>query len=105
MGEIRLQTPHCLIIREGYDDLDIQTSNPDLVLWDRTRYKHKWPPLTDAPMLWSTFISWAAARRTGAIPSDYTYEKWETETLEVRILNAEDDDETGSPILPGPAPG
>jgi len=105
MGEVRLNTPRCLIIRDGHDDFEIQTTNPDLVLWDRTRYKHKWPPVTEAPILWTTFITWAAARRTGAIPPDYTYEKYESETLEVRILNADEDDETGSPILPGPAPG
>jgi hypothetical protein len=105
MGEIRLQTPRVLVIREGYDDLEIQTANPDMVLWDRTRYKHKWPPVAEAPMIWATFISWAAARRTGAIPPEYTYETWEAEALEVRILNTEDDDENGSPTLPGPAPG
>lgn len=105
MGEMRLQTPRCLIIRDGYDDLEVQTVNPDLVLWDRTRFKHKWPTVTDAPILWTTFITWAAARRTGAIPPDYTYEKWEAETLEVRILDMDEDDETGSPTLPGPEPG
>lgn len=105
MGEIRLQTPRCLCIRDGYDDLEIQTANPDMVLWDRTRFKHKWPPVADAPILWATFITWAGARRTGAITPEYTYETWEAETLEVRILNVEDDDETGIPTLPGPVPG
>jgi hypothetical protein len=105
MGEVRLQTPRAVVIRDGYDDIEVQTTNADMVLWDRTRYKHKWPPVTDAPILWTTFISWAAARRTGAIPPDHTYEKWESETLEVRILNAGEDDENGSPTMPGPVPG
>jgi len=85
--------------------LEIQTINPDMVLWDRTRYKHKWPPVQDAPMLWTTFITWAGARRLGMIPADYTYETWESEVIAIEILNAGEDDETGIPTLPGPAPG
>jgi len=105
MGTVRLNTPLCRVVRDGMDDLEVQTINPDLVLWDRTRYRHKWPPINEAPMLWMTFITWAGARRLGAIPEDYTYERWETDVIEVEVLNADTDDETGLPTLPGVAPG
>lgn len=103
MGDIKLTSPRITTIRDGFDPLDIQTTNADLVLWDRTRAKHKWPKFDEAPFLWLTFLSWAAARRTGAIPSDYTYERWEAETLDVSA--AADDDENGTdPTRAGPDP-
>lgn len=97
MGDVRLNTPFVRVVRDDFDPLEIQTTNADLVLWDRTRYKHKWPGVADAPFLWLTFISWAAARRQGAIPGDLAYERWETQVLEVEALNVGDDDETGNP--------
>lgn len=103
MGEVKLSSPRVLVRREGYDDLEIQTTNADLVLWDRTRAKHKWPKFDEAPFLWLTFLSWSGARRTGAIPSDMTYEKWEGETLDVEALT-DADDEMGNPIPRVPDP-
>lgn len=102
MGEIRLTTPRLRIVREGHDDLELQSTNADLVRWDRTRARHKWPTPQEAPFLWLTFTGWAAARRTGAIPDSHTYEAWEAEVLEVEALNAgDDDDEEGSPTNAG----
>ena len=112
MGDIRLTSPRVRVIREGQDDLEVQTANPDLVLWDRTRVKHRWPGFQEAPFLWLTFLSWAAARRTGAIEPTYTFERWESEVLEVADTNqekADDDDDgqddLGRPTQPGPEPG
>ena len=101
MGDVKLSTPRVRIRRDGFDDLDeLQTTNADLVLWDRTRYKHKWPGVTDAPFLWLTFISWAAARRTGAIPPELKYEAWEGSVLEVETLDEDEEDEEGRPTPP-----
>ncbi len=102
MGDVRLQTPRVKVIREGHDDIDeLQTTNADLVLWDRTRYRHKWPGIQEAPILWMTFIAWAAARRTGAVPSDHKYETWEAEVLEVRVIDDDDEEEEGRPTNAG----
>lgn len=104
MGDIRLSAPRVKVIRaEGTEPVEFQTNNADLVLWDRTRAKHKWPKFDDAPFLWLTFLSWAAARRTGAIASDHTYERWESETVDVEALTDPDDD--ALPTLPGHEPG
>jgi hypothetical protein len=104
MGEVRLSTPRLRIVREGHDDLEIQSTNADLVLWDRTRYRHKWPTPTEAPFLWLTFTAWAAARRTGAIPPEHKYEAWEAEVLEVESLTADEEDEEGTPTNPDLGP-
>jgi len=115
MGELRLQSPRVIVRREGYDDLEVQTANPDLILWDRTRVKHRWPKFDEAPFMWLTFLSWAAARRTGAIAIGYTYERWEAEVLEVEDANEaakrdaagepEEPDELGLPTRPDPEHG
>jgi len=117
---IQLSTPRLLVKREGQPEpLDVQTTNADLVLWDKTRFRHKWPTVGDAPFLWLTFIAWAAARRTGAIGTDVTYEAWEASTLEVETVGDDepDDDglglgipypmtsEYGRPTRLGPVPG
>ena len=107
MGDIKLNSPRVVIIREGHDPLELQTANPDLVLWDRTRIKHRWPKFDEAPFLWLTFLGWAAARRTGAIPMDLRYETWEETVLQVVDTGAAEKgpDEMGDPFLPGADPG
>lgn len=105
MGDVRLTSPRVKVIREGHEPLEIQTDNRDLVLWDRTRVKHRWPKFDEAAFLWLTFLSWSAARRTGAIDSGYTFEKWEAEVLDVAAVEDEDVTEIGSPTQPGLAPG
>jgi hypothetical protein len=68
--------------------------------------KHKWPSVSDAPFLWLTFISWAAARRIGSIPWEHTYEAWEAEVLDVKALDDPDEaDDLGRPTQPGLEPG
>lgn len=87
----------------------LQTTNPDMILWERTRVKHKWPAFDEAPIMWLTFLAWAAARRTKAIPLTVTWEQWQADVLDVsgEVEDDEDDDEdlAGRPTLPGPDPG
>lgn len=105
MGDVKLSTPRVRVLREGHEELELQVTNADLILWDKTRYRHKWPPVSEAPFVWLTFVSWAAARRTGAISPDHRYEAWEEEVLEVSSVDEEPDDEEGTPTLPGLVPG
>ena len=102
----RLGTPRLTVWRASDDEkaLEVQTTNADLVLWDRTRIKHKWPKFDEAPFLWMTFLAWAACRRSGLIPPDTTYEAWEADVLEV---SSDDDEETdqGFPTNAEAAPG
>ena len=98
----RLGTPRVTVIRESEPDkpLEIQTTNQDLVLWDRTRIKHKWPSFEDAPFLWMTFIAWAGARRSGLIAIDTTYESWERDVISADASDSEDAD-NGAPFPEG----
>lgn len=103
---VRLSSP-LVRVRLTADDepIEIQTGNPDLIRWDETRAKHKWPKYDEAPFLWLTFISWSAARRQNLIGTDVTWEQWKTTTAEVQAVPDDDDDETGSPTPPGHEPG
>lgn len=108
MGDVRLTLPRVLVIRDGHDDLELQITNPDLLRWDTTRAKHRWPDFRSAPNLWLTFIAWAAARRTGAIVPELKWETWSDQVLEVRNLSdddAEDDDGIGTPFPEALEPG
>jgi len=99
----RLSAPLIRVLLEGREDVvEVQTRNPDLVLWDRTRAKHHWPKFDEAPFLWLTFLSWAACRRLGE--TDLTYEKFEAATLSVDPVEDEDnvfESEVGAPFPPG----
>ncbi len=102
----RLTTPRFVVYRNGEEKpLEVQSINADLVLWDKTRFKHKWPKPDEGPFIWMTFLSWAAARREGLIPPDYTYETWESTVTDIDVPAEDKDDETGTPTVPGPAPG
>jgi hypothetical protein len=104
VAESKLTSPKVIVqFQNGTPDLEIQTLNPDLVLWDMTRVKHHWPPFQDAGFLWLTFISWAAARRTGEIPPDVTFESWR-DTRVAAISVVDEDNETGDPTQLAAAP-
>jgi len=108
MGDVRLVAPRIRVIRDGQEPLEVQSDNRDLVGWEATRLKHKWPKFDEAPFKWLTFLAWSAARRAGALESGVTYERWESEVLSVRDMSQEnttEDDEIGTPTLPGPEPG
>lgn len=111
MSDFKLTSPRLRIWRGSLDApevIEIQTLNPDLIAWDMTHARHKWPELKDAPFKWLTFIGWHAARREGRIPSDLTYEAWEASTLEVAAIDEDEDEGAGgesTPSPPGPGPG
>ena len=109
MGDRRLSSPLVVVIREGHEDLQLQTTNSDMIQWDLTRPKQRppWPKFDEAPILWMTFLAFCAARRTGAIEETYKWDTWRNEVLEVQPINDDDAEEagTGEPFpegLPGP---
>lgn len=105
MGDPKVTSPRITVIRDGQEPLTVQTTNYDMVNWDRTRVKHRWPKMDEAPFVWLTFVSWSAARRTGAIPDTLTYETWENTVLDISPETEDDDPELGSPFPEEPGPG
>lgn len=89
---------------ENGESYIIQTTNIDLVGWDRTRAKHRWPKTEEAPFLWMTFLAWSASRREGRISRDVTYEQFEAGTYAVQPVNADgepvEDSDEADPVDP-----
>ena len=81
--------------------LEVTVRNPDMVRWDMTAAKHKWPGMEDAPVLWSTFVTWRAAVREGQYAG--TWEDWSNrDCLQVDMEVETDDD--ADPTQPGAGP-
>jgi hypothetical protein len=89
-SEFRLTIPRIEVTLDDGSTFVVQAMNPDLIRWDRMAVKHGWPGATSAPFLWMTFIAWSAAKRTGAIPADLTWETFGDERcVQVRNLTEE----------------
>jgi hypothetical protein len=94
VADIQLTSPRLRVVLGDDNVLNVQCTNADLVRFDMTRARHKWPTATDAPFLWLTFIAWAALKRTKGIPDSVTYEAFSESTQDITNLT---DDGEGSP--------
>lgn len=51
---------------------DVQAVQADVVRFDLLRRKYNFPPISEAPMLWTSVVAWAALVREGAdIPAEW----------------------------------
>jgi hypothetical protein len=101
VSDIKLTAPKVRVVMADGSVIDeLQTINFDMIVYERTRDKQKprWPSMEDGRMLWLTFVSWHAAKRTGA--TAMPWEQWERDALDITLADDddEDDDESGSPI-------
>ena len=102
-----LSAPLVRVVLADGGTYEVQCANPDLVRFDMTRGRMHWPAAQEAPMLWLTFIAWAASKREGLVYDDMTWEQFsETQCVSIEALNV-DTSAVGpaSPTLPGPEPG
>lgn len=106
----KLTAPRLVVVLDDGATWETQTTNKDLVTWDKTRIRQRppWPKLDDAPMLWLTFLAWNASRRDGS--TALAYAEFEDRCVSVSSLDDDDDDAAdsdaiGSPTPPGLAPG
>ena len=111
MSDVKLTAPKLRVLMADGSVLDdLQCINFDMIMWERTRdrQKPKWPPMEEGRILWITFMAFQAARRTGAISRDMTWETFERDAWDVTPLvddDEADDDGPGDPTQPGPDPG
>jgi hypothetical protein len=106
---VRLSTPRLRVSLADGGELDVQTCNPDLIRYERTAAKHRWPGMSDQPVTWMTFLAWSALRREAQISPEVTWERFSDEVCLAVETIADDDDEeagqAGDPTPPGPDPG
>jgi hypothetical protein len=81
MGQtkMKLSNPRVAVIMVDGSEWEAQTLNIDLVKWERTAAKHKWPDFREAPLTWMTFLAWSAGQRGGQIASTVTWEQFSGE--------------------------
>lgn len=92
-------SPTRLTIRVWLDEtgepFTVQTRFIDSRNYERTAFKHKWPPFQESPMTWLGFLAWSAAKRTGQYAGSW-------ETFEQECANVETvDDDSVDPTEPG----
>jgi hypothetical protein len=100
VADYKITSPRLQVLRGSVDApeiLEVQTLSPDLIAFDMTRAKHRWPDMKEAPMLWLSFIAWHACRREQRIPPELTWDEWKATTLDVGPTS---DEEDGEPVDP-----
>ena len=84
MGQPKLNNPRVHVIMADGAEWDAQSLNPDLLRYERTAGKHKWPTAQVQPVTWLTFMAWSAGQREGHIPPAMTWEQFSlTECVDV----------------------
>lgn len=107
-----LVAPRITVTMANGDSWVVDTGSPDMVAWDMTAAKHKWPPFRNAPFLWMAFLAWHASRRKKLLPDPaMSFETFRTqaETLDAPGADDEDDEDDGLahafPTAPEPMSG
>jgi hypothetical protein len=85
---VKLSMPVVKVVMEekvnGVDELveyTIQSDNRDMCQWDVVRGRKGWPSMSEAPVLYMTFLAWHAMYRTGA--TKLMYEEFAKITVQV----------------------
>lgn len=102
-----LKAPRLRVVLQDGTEHEVQADNRDLLQWDRTRAKHRWPSGQEAPFVWLTFLAWHALRREGLTALSLT--EFEEAALEVGPAEDEEGAEDGAedvdPTQEGAEPG
>jgi hypothetical protein len=100
--QVRLKDLHVYVTMADDTEHTVQIRNPELCRWDLVRADKGWPSMEDAPVLWQTFVAWAAMKRAGIYAGEFQAFR------EVDCMGVEDPDEPGAdvdPTPPGLVPG
>lgn len=98
-----LRSPLVSVVLDDGAEHTVQTDNRDLLAYERTAAKHKWPQPSVAPFGWLTFLAWHALRREGA--TAYTLDDFEAHCVSVASGgDDEGDDDDVTPTQPGAEP-
>lgn len=96
----RMITPVCVVLMDDGAEHEVQSTNWDMLSYERYARAHKWPPANEAPMETNTFIAWHALRRESMIPEDMTYDAFTVAAVSIESRLA-----TVDPTLPAPGDG
>jgi hypothetical protein len=86
-----MSNPHVYVTMLDGSEWDAQTLNPDLLRFESTAAKHKWPPPSVSPVTWLTFLAWSAGQREGHVPASMTWDVFRGECAQVSNPDKDDD--------------
>lgn len=66
-------------------------SNRAMVDYDFERVAKKWPPATEAPMVWLTFLAYRQLTHDGILPVDCTFKSFREDLCEYVEKHSDDD--------------
>lgn len=89
--------PRVHVVMVDGAEWEAQTLNPDLLRYERTAVKYKWPGPSVSPVTWLTFMAWSAGQREGHLPASVTWEQFSRE-LCAEVTNPDKGD--GTPVDP-----
>lgn len=87
-----IRSPLVTVALDDGTEHTVQTDNRDLLQYERTAARHKWPSPSAAPFGWLTFLAWHALRREGQT----TLSLDDFEAHAVSVSSGDDDSEEGS---------
>jgi hypothetical protein len=93
---------HLLVELADRDEtFEVATNVRDNRIYATTAKKHGWLPQQEDSVGYTSFVAWAAARRTGKIEAALAYEAWEELVVDISLI----EDEVVTPTEPVPGTG
>ena len=89
-----MKLPASVVTFDGQDPITVKPRQADLLLFERTAARHKWPDMAAAPFTFLSFCAWAALHRTGQYTK--TWEEFAAEVAEVVPVEDDEVDPTRS---------
>jgi len=103
MSKSGFNNPRVHVLMADGAEWEAQTMNPDLLRYERTAAKHKWPGPQQSPVTWLTFLAWSAGLREGHLASSMTWEVFsQDECVDVRNPDGTGPGPDVDPTDPGP---
>lgn len=99
--EDALQTIRVRVVMRDGQDFTVEVLNPDMIRYEKEAPRQQWGSAKQSPIIWQTFIAWAAATRERIIEPGMPFAAFEREASRVRIMSTA----VADPTPPGPGPG
>ena len=100
MASSGMAVPELEVWLSGREPFTVRIDQAAQVQWDLERAKRRWPAMDEAQALWSTYVSWSAARKTSAINRDMPFDVYAESIERIDLVRAEDADPTRAEAVP-----
>lgn len=92
MTKQRIIAPYCYVILGDGAELEVQSTNWDMLQWERHARQNRLPAATDGAAVEAmTFIAWHALKREAQIPADVPFEQFARDTVSINTKRVAQD--------------